>query len=190
MNFRRSGQIIYRPCCEHCDQCRAIRLRVDLFKPDRAQRRCRAHNHDLTVGLCPPRPSREKHELYGRYLRQRHRGQMSDSWEAFSDFLYCSPVDSLEVIYRRSGRLVSAAILDIDGDAASTVYCYFDPDDRGSLGTFNVLWTIEYCRRVGIRWLYLGYTIRDCPKMNYKMRFRPNEVLEPNGKWVRGEEAN
>lgn len=139
----------------------------------------------MSAGLCPPVPTREKHELYHRYLEQRHSGQMDSSWEAFCEFLYCSPVDTLEVVYRREGRLVGVGIVDFDGDAASTVYCYFDPDDSGALGTYNILWTIHYCRLIGIPWVYLGYAIRDCSKMNYKTRFQPHEILSPDGEWIR-----
>lgn len=187
LNFRRSGPVIYRPACKTCDQCRATRISPALFRPNRSQRRCRAANADLTVGLTPPIPTAEKHELYARYLRQRHGRQMDDSWEAFCDFLYRSPVDSIEVTYRRRGRLVGVGILDLDGDAASTVYCYYEPDKRGSPGTFNILWTLDYCRHLGIPWVYLGYTIRDCPRMNYKQRFRPHEVLAPDGCWLPGQ---
>jgi arginine-tRNA-protein transferase len=187
LNFRRSGCIIYRPACDTCDQCRALRVPVERFRPDRSQRRCWAANVDLTVGLTPPVPTCEKHELYCSYLEHRHNRKMDASWDAFHDFLYTSPVDTLEVIYRRRGRLVGVGILDFDGDVASTVYCYFDPDDRGSPGTFNVLWTIDYCRRLGIPWVYLGYAIRDCANMNYKLRFRPNEVLAPDGTWTLNE---
>lgn len=184
LNFRRSGLIVYRPACERCDQCRAIRVSTDRFRPDRSQRRCWTANHDLQVGIAPPIPTSEKHDLYRRYLGVRHNRSMDDSPEAFRDFLYRSPVDSLEVIYRRDGRLVAVGILDFDGQAASTVYCYFDPADRGSLGAYNILWTIDYCRRLNIPWVYLGYHVADCAKMNYKTRFRPNEVLSPNGHWV------
>lgn len=184
LNFRRSGRIIYRPACDACQQCQAIRVRVDAFEPDRGQRRCRAANRDLTVGLCPPVPTAEKHALYRRYLRERHGGQMDDTWEAFRDFLYTSPVDTLEVVYRRAGRLVGVGILDFDGEAASTVYCYFDPDEPGSLGTYNVLWSIAYCRVLAIPWVYLGYYIPDCGNMSYKQRFRPNQVLSTEGEWA------
>ena len=187
LNFRRSGLIVYRPACDSCSQCRAIRLPVAEFRPNRSQRRCWAANADVTVGLSPPLPTPSKHELYRRYLRQRHDRQMDESWDAFRDFLYRSPVDSLEVVYRRRDRLLGVGILDFDGDEASTVYCYYDPDERGSLGTFNILWTIDYCRRLGIRWVYLGYAIQDCPKMNYKLRFRPHEILAPDGTWIRSE---
>jgi leucyl-tRNA---protein transferase len=184
LNFRRSGLIVYRPACEECNQCQAIRVAPDRFKPNRSQRRCWAANADLTIGLTPTMPSREKHELYARYLRQRHTRQMEESWDAFCDFLYRSPVDSVEVTYRRSGRLMGVGLLDFDGNAVSTVYCYYEPDERCSLGTFNILWTLDYCRRLGIPWVYLGYAIRDCPKMNYKLHFRPHEVLDSDGNWA------
>ena len=184
LNFRRSGHVIYRPACATCHQCQAIRVRSDRFRPDRSQRRCWERNRDLTVGITPPRATLEKHALYQRYLQQRHNGQMDDSYASFRDFLYTSPVDTVEVVYRRDGRLVGVGIIDLDGESASTVYCYFDPEERGSLGTYNILWTFEWCRRLGIPWVYLGYQIRDCPQMNYKLRFRPNEVLDAHGRFV------
>lgn len=183
LNFRRSGLIVYRPVCAECDQCRAIRIPTDRFRPNRSQRRCWAANADLVAGLTPATPTAEKHALYRRYLARRHNRAMDDSWDAFREFLYCSPVDTLEVVYRRAGRLVGVGVLDLDGDAASTVYCYYDPDEPGSPGTYNVLWTLDYCRRLGIPWVYLGYAIRDCARMNYKLRFGPHEVLAPDGRW-------
>ena len=68
----------------------------------------------------------------------------------------------------------------------SAVYCYFDPrEERRSLGRFNVLWMIDECRRRALPWLYLGYWIRDCPKMSYKADFGPCEVLTADGRWTR-----
>ena len=43
---------------------------------------------------------------------------------------------------------------------------------------------IEYARRVGVPYLYLGYWIQGSPKMSYKRRFQPQEQLTGNG-WVR-----
>lgn len=185
LNFRRSGDVIYRPQCAKCRQCWAIRVPVDAFRPDRGQRRCRARNRDLAVGLSPPTPTREKHALFRRYVRQRHDGQMDQDWASFCDFVQRSPVDTLEIVYRSGGRLVAAAIIDFDDEAVSTVYCYYDPDEpRRSLGTYNILWTIDYCRQLRISYLYLGYYIRDCPKMSYKARFRPCEILDEEGGWT------
>ena len=186
LNFRRSGSIFYRPACRACRQCQALRVLVDEFQPDRTQRRCWTRNQEITAKIGPPEPTQEKFELYRKYIAVRHDRQMDDTWKGFIEFLYESPVRSLEVVYRCEGRLVGVGLIDVEPSAISTLYCTFDPDEaKRSLGIFNVLWTIEYCRRQGIPYLYLGYYIRDCGKMNYKRAFRPCEVLTDGGTWQR-----
>ena len=65
------------------------------------------------------------------------------------------------------------------------MYCYYDPGqaERG-LGTFMALAEITFCRQRQLRWWYLGFLVRNSPKMAYKARFLPQEVLE-DGVWVR-----
>jgi len=184
LNFRRSGRIFYRPVCDACQECRAIRVRAETFRPSRSQRRCRARNRDLSVTAGPPVPSAEKHALYQSYLRIRHDGQMDRSWEEFCSFLYASPVRTLEVVYRRGERLMAVGILDEEPEALSTVYCYFDPAETArGLGVFNVLWTIEHARARGIPYVYLGYYVAGSPKMAYKADFGPHELLDDRGRW-------
>jgi arginine-tRNA-protein transferase len=62
---------------------------------------------------------------------------------------------------------------------------YFDPgfSDR-SLGTFSVLWEVEFCRSEGLPYYYLGYYVAGSGKMAYKSRFRPNEILVGDDRWV------
>lgn len=188
LNFRRLGPVFYRPQCEACDECRMIRVPVDEFRPSRAQRRCRERNRDLSVEAGPPRPSDEKHDLYRRYLLDRHDGQMDGSPLEFHGFLYASQVATLEVVYRAEGRLLGVGLVDVEPLALSAVYCFFDPADaRRSPGVFNILWLIEECRRRGAPYLYLGYYVHDSPKMSYKAGFRPNEILDAEGHWVRRE---
>jgi arginine-tRNA-protein transferase len=39
-----------------------------------------------------------------------------------------------------------------------------------------VLWQINEARRLGLKWLYLGFWIKNSQKMRYKERFRPIEA--------------
>lgn len=187
LNFRRLGRVFYRPECGECQECRMIRIPVREFRPSRAQRRCLARNVDLEIELGTPVPTPEKQALYQAYLRARHDGQMEGSPEEFESFLYNSSVHSAELTLRVEGRLVGVGIADIEPLAMSAVYFYFDPSERSrSLGVFNVLWLIEECRRRGIPFLYLGYYVRESPRMAYKAGYFPHEMLSPDGPWVRG----
>jgi arginine-tRNA-protein transferase len=184
LNFRRLGPVFYRTRCDACDQCRMLRVPVAPFSPSRAQRRCRSRNADLDVALVRPSPDAEKMDLYRRYLEARHDGQMDGSPAEMEALTSSSSVQTCEIEYRAGGRLVAVGIADLEPEAMSAVYCYFDPREaRRSLGKFNVLWMIEECRRRGRPWLYLGYWVRDCPKMSYKSEFGPCEVLAADGRW-------
>lgn len=60
LNFRRSGTVLYRPQCETCNQCQAIRLPIADFHPNRSQRRCLKRNRDLSVSVGRAVPDDEK----------------------------------------------------------------------------------------------------------------------------------
>jgi leucyl-tRNA---protein transferase len=184
LNYRRLGPLFYEPACPSCDACRMIRVPVAAFRPSRAQRRCLLRNADVEVKAGEPLATAEKHDLYRRYLESRHDGQMDGSADEFLSFLYSSPIRSREMTYRVSGRLVSVGIVDEEPLAWSAVYCYFDPDlPKRSLGVLNVLRLIEACRAAGAAWLYLGYYVRESPRMSYKAGYRPCEVLGRDGVW-------
>jgi leucyl-tRNA---protein transferase len=186
LNFRRSGPVFYRPACDGCAECRMLRVPVADFVPSRAQRRALARNRDVAVSFAPPAPTEGKRRLFARYLEARHDGQMDGSWEEFLDFLYATPLETLEVEYRVSGRVLAAGIADLEPGAMSAVYCYFDPDEpRRSLGVLNVLTLIEESRRRGLPYLYLGYFVAGARTMAYKAEYRPCEVLTGEGPWER-----
>ena len=69
-----------------------------------------------------------------------------------------------------------------------SVYMFFDPrySDR-SLGTYSILWEIDYCRRQGLSYYYLGYFVAGSKTMAYKARFKPYELLDNAFCWHRVE---
>jgi len=184
LNFRRLGHLVYRPRCDGCAECRQLRVNVGSFEPARAQRRCRARNADLTVTMGEPHATREKHAVYRRYLKARHGGEMTGSWEEFRDFLYDGPPLAREVVYRQGDTLVGAGIVDVEPEAMSAVYFYFDPvHSARSPGTFNVLWLLDECARRDLPWLYLGYYVEGSRTMSYKADYRPHQILGVDERW-------
>jgi arginine-tRNA-protein transferase len=82
---------------------------------------------------------------------------------------------------------VAVALTDVLSDGLSMVYSFFDPEitDR-SLGSFMILDHIERARKAGLPYVYLGYWVKGSPKMDYKIRFGPQEHLTGAG-WTRVE---
>lgn len=183
--FRRSGIHTYRPWCDACQACVPVRVPVARFAPDRGMKRCwQRHSHlqaaELELALRP-----EHYALYRHYQHSRHTGggMDDDDQEQYAQFLLQSRLDSRLVEFRDAGQLRMVSIIDCLPDGLSSVYTFFDPDIPGaSYGTYGILWQIEACRRLDLPYLYLGYWIRDCRKMNYKQRYHPLEGLV-EGDW-------
>ncbi len=187
--FRRSGDILYRPGCQGCRACVAVRVPVAAFAPNRSQRRCLARNADVDARIVAPLRTDEHIGLYRRYLGARHRGGgMDDHGEhEFDQFLVGSWNQGRFLELRRQGdhHLLAVAVTDLAQDALSAVYTFYDPDEAArGLGTLGVLRQLEWARRDGFAHLYLGYWIAGHPKMDYKRRFQPLEGFDGRG-WRR-----
>lgn len=184
--FRRAGGHLYRPRCSGCAACMPCRLPVRAFRPDRSQRRCMQHNADLQLIDAEPGFSRERHALYRRYLEVRHPegGMETGDAEEFTRFLVAPWGGTRFLEIRLADRLLGVAVTDECADCLSAVYTFYDPDyaARG-LGTFAILSQIMRAQRLKRPYLYLGYWIKGHPKMDYKQRFRPVEVLSGN-RWI------
>ncbi|GLQ10002.1 putative arginyl-tRNA--protein transferase [Devosia yakushimensis] len=188
--FRRSQNLIYRPACEGCNACQSVRIVAGAFEASSRFRRVLRNNADLSVDVRPTTATSEQYDLFKRYLESRHAGggmnQMS-----FVDYEYMvedTPVQSVLVEYRLRDHpahpLVAVALTDVMPDGLSMVYSFYDPDlAHRSLGTFLILDHIAQVRSAGLSYVYLGYWVKDSPKMAYKAQYRPLEVQRGTLGW-------
>lgn len=179
--FRRSGQYLYRPQCDHCTACVPTRVPVDAFVPRRRQRRALARNADLRLDLIPARRDEALYRLYADYIEQRHDdGDMYPPSESQYDSFLLGAWSTTMILRAHAGStLVAAGVIDVLDDGLSAVYTFFCPAEaHRSLGTFMLLSEIELTRTMQLPFLYLGYWIAGCEKMAYKADFLPQQRFE------------
>ncbi|MDX8385138.1 MAG: arginyltransferase [Gallionella sp.] len=185
LGFRRSGTYTYRPNCDACRACVPLRIPAREFSPSRTHRRAWKQHANLTATPHSLHDNSEYFELYQRYQKSRHPngGMDSDDRESYQNFLLQSHVDSFLVEFREQGKLRMVSVIDLLSDGLSSVYTFYDPDlPQGRLGVYNVLWQIELCKKLELEFVYLGYWIKESPKMAYKTGYRPAQGLQ-DGIW-------
>jgi arginyl-tRNA--protein-N-Asp/Glu arginylyltransferase len=199
IGFRRSQGVAYRPSCAGCAACVSVRVVTHDFSANATQRKLLRRNEDLEVTACRPWATDEQFQLLRRYLAARHPGggMAGMDEDDYADMVEHSPVNSLIIEYRtrstngERGRLVGACLTDRQADGLSMIYSFFAPDDdvtagttgcaRPGLGNVIIMDHITRARDAGLSYVYLGYWVKGSARMAYKTRYRPLEVLGPNG---------
>jgi arginine-tRNA-protein transferase len=181
LGFRRSGEHVYKPQCGECQACVATRIPSATFVPSKSQKRVLAKNKDVAVNFTTTIAEEEYYQLYQSYINEQHSdGDMyPPNREQYDSFLNCDWDASIYMTFRLNGRLIAVAVTDLLADAMSAIYTFYDPTLASrSLGTFCILSQIKYTQQQNWPYLYLGYWIKQSPKMDYKTKFRPLEVLK------------
>jgi arginyl-tRNA--protein-N-Asp/Glu arginylyltransferase len=175
--FRRSGEQIYRPHCPACQACQSIRIPVSLFGPSKSQKRVLKRNQDLRIQVSESDTS-DYYPLYEQYINQRHDdGSMYPaSIKQYQSFIKNSWACPLFIEFHLKDKLVAVAVTDNLPHSLSALYTFFAPDlaDR-SIGTLAILQQISLAADLKKQFVYLGYQVDACKKMNYKVNFLPHQ---------------
>jgi arginine-tRNA-protein transferase len=186
--YRKFGPLFFRPLCQGCRECRPIRIPVDLFQPDRSQRRCWKRNQDLEIRMAPPTVDAQRLDLFQKYHdaqagRKGWEEQEKDAQEYAFSFVH-NPIPAVEVTMWEGDALRAVLLTEVTPNVVSGIYHFWDPEHthRG-LGTFCMLHTLELARRLEKPWAYFGFYVRGCGSLEYKSRFRPCELMGTDGVW-------
>ena len=181
LGFRRSGEHVYRPHCAPCNECKLVRILVKDFERSRSQKRLARLNQEVTFKWLPAEFREDHFSLYRKYMQQRHTGSSMDDDDPMH-FMHVMTANWCETRlgeFRLNNRLFAVAITDVLDNGLSAVYTFFDPDySPASPGTWAILSQIEAARSESLDYVYLGYWIKSCQKMAYKIRFDASEIFD------------
>jgi len=139
----------------------------------------------------------ESYQVYQRYQTIVHKDKPSDcDINTFAGFLCDSPLlyqdqesgrkvfGAFHQQYLIDGAIVAVGVVDILPNSLSSVYLYYDPAWWGqgsnlSPGTYTAIREVQLTQELGLPYYYMGYYIHSCPKMRYKGRFLPADLLAP-----------
>ena len=150
--------------------------------------------HKMTIETVRAEYSEERFELYKKYQVAVHK-DLPDAVtpKAFTRFLVQSPLvasspsatnvkvyGTFHQLYRIDGRLVAVGVVDILPVGLSSVYLFYDPEEKFlALGKLTALKEISYCKENGLDHYFMGFYIHTCEKMKYKKDYCPSELLCP-----------
>jgi arginine-tRNA-protein transferase len=187
--FRRSQTIAYKPICQNCSACQSIRIVVSDFKPSKTHKRILNRNENLYRKIVPPYLKYAHYDLYQAYIQKRHAGEEMANmlFDDIKAMVEQTTIDTVIVEYyhKQTQELYGWVITDLTPYGPSMVYSVFNPKyEKNSLGTYAILNHIDLSISLGMPYLFLGYWIKECQKMAYKINFTPYE-LHIKTEWVR-----
>jgi arginine-tRNA-protein transferase len=184
--WRRFGPVVFRPECPSCRMCQSLRVPIHSFRPSQSQRRVWKRNaRQVAIRISSPSISAAKLDLFKRFHQHGHE---TKGWPAGEqpnlDLFLHNPFPTEEWTYWLGEQLIGVGYIDAMREGLSAIYCYYDPEEtHRSLGTFNILTMIESARERNLPHVYLGYYVAGYRSLEYKGRFRPNEVIGADGRW-------
>ncbi len=159
--FRRSGSTIYKPHCDNCSACQAIRLSIPGNKSfqkanDEPLNKAKSFHWEFKDTMDD-----NWFDLYSRYITARHKSEPcihqrkknSYSSPKTSGLLHNTCISTMRTIFGWHRRYRCYVSLH------QCVLYLLRPDIDISMGTLGVLFQIQHAQKEQKQWLYLGYQI-------------------------------
>jgi arginyl-tRNA--protein-N-Asp/Glu arginylyltransferase len=185
--WRKFGEYYFRPRCGDCLRCLPLRILAQEFKPTKTQRRVMRKCAEIEVRFVGLDYRDEIFDIYLEHSRSRFGSEGSPD-EFYATF-YTTSCPTMQSEYYMNDTLIAVGFIDIATESLSSVYFAYRPS-YGSyrLGTFSVIREVEYAAAMGMKYYYLGYCIKESPRMAYKSHFHPYEYFDwHETTWIREE---
>jgi arginine-tRNA-protein transferase len=150
----------------------------------------------------------ESYNLFCKYQKLVH-DDTNTSRKGYEGFLISSPLTTLpsdriqlpalgsyHQQYILDGKIIAVGVIDLLPRCLSSKYFFYDPSYSFlTMGTYSALREIAFTQelsktRPSLHYYYMGYYLQDCPKMRYKGKFKPSDLLcDKTFKWMPLEEA-
>ncbi|WP_200762993.1 arginyltransferase [Nitrosophilus alvini] len=182
--WRRFGYSYFHPICKDCNECKSLRIDVRNFKYSRSQKRTIKRNSDTYIAIQKPSVSYSHIELYNKFHQYKSK---KDDWpyhkidiqSYYEEFVQGAYDYGKEVLYFKDKKLIGVDLIDIVDDGISSIYFFYDPDySHLSLGVYSLLVQIDLAKKMGLKWIYLGYWVEGCKSFAYKTNFKPYQLLD------------
>lgn len=188
--FRRSYDIVYKPVCAACNACIPARINVNEFDMNKySVKRIVNKNAPLKTTFGEKYIDYEDaFLLFKDYQKKRHQlSEMADM--DFKDFYMMFDIHNeytdVMAAYDEKDNLIASLLYDSVDDGYSAIYSFYRPDmPKASLGKYVIYEMIKKARAENKPYIYLGYWIKESPKMAYKGDFDALEILK-DGQWVK-----
>jgi arginine-tRNA-protein transferase len=182
--YRRFGKMYFRPICPTCQECQSIKIDVENFRFSSSQKRVLKKASHIKSYIQKPSLSKEHLELFEKYHLNMSEKKGWDYYKTDPQNYFNSFVDGYndfgyEVLYYDGEKLIGVDLIDVLDDGISSIYFYYDTNyAKYSLGRFSLYNQIMFAREKKLRWIYLGYYVKDCPSLSYKSHYKPYLTLQ------------
>ena len=183
--FRRSHNILYNQVCDSCNLCKSIRINCVNFNPSKSQKRVIKKNYGIYEKKLKARPSLKQFELFKKYLKFKHdKSEMNEmNYYDYKKMMEAPGIATKIYEYYYEKKLVACVISDFLDDSISMVYSFYSEEIlKNSIGKYMILDHLELAKNLNKNYVYLGYWVEGCNKMDYKSKFNSSQVLM-NSKW-------
>ncbi len=182
--WRRFGNMFFRPVCRECTACESLKIDVENYKFSKSERRVIRKNSDLHNTIQRPTMTQDHLDLFTLYhdYMNEHRGWETQAINAknyYISFVYGHHNYGYEVLYFDQEKLIGVDLIDILPNGISSIYFYYHPDyTQRSLGKYSLYRQIIMAQQHQLPWIYLGYYVKGCQSLEYKIQYAPLHQLE------------